>query len=317
MISPASRYRGCLLGLAVGDALGAPIEFRPPGTFEPVIDMKGDGPFNLLPGQWTDDTSLALCLAESLIEKQGFNPVDQLERYCRWFNEGHISSNGTCFDIGTTTRKALQRFMLSREPYPGIADEWSASNGSLMRLAPVPMFYARDPAEAIEMSGLSSKTTHALPIVVDACRYYGGLIVGALTGASRDELLSPRYAPIPNYWQEHVLHEEIDAVAAGSFLRKEPPEIQGKGHVGKAMEAALWAFRSSHSFEEGCLLAVNLGDDADTTGAIYGQLAGAFYGEEGIPAEWLDVLAKRELIEGFAEGLMELAGWKGKGESKC
>ncbi len=153
MISPAFRYLGCLLGLAVGDALGAPIEFRPPKTFEPVIDMKGGGPFNLSPGQWTDDTSLALCLAESLIEKQGFDPVDQLERYCRWFNEGYLSSNGTCFDIGTTTLNALQHFMLSGEPYPRITDERSASNGSLMRLAPVPMFYVRDPAEAIEMSG--------------------------------------------------------------------------------------------------------------------------------------------------------------------
>ena len=306
MTNQGSRYRGCLLGLAVGDALGTSVEFSPPGTFEPLTGMVGGGPFGLAPGEWTDDTSLALCLAESLVEKGGFDPVDQLERYCRWFTEGYLSSNGTCFDIGTTTRKALQRFMMSGEPYPGLTHERSASNGSLMRLAPVPMFYAADPGLAIEMSGRSSMTTHALPIVVDACRYFGGLLVGALSGASRDELLSSRYAPVPDYWRDHTLHEEIDAVAAGSYLWKDPPEIRGKGYVAKSLEAALWAFLASRSFEEGCLLAVNLGDDADTTGAIYGQLAGAFYGEEGIPKGWLDVLAYRELIEEYADDLMVL-----------
>src|SRR5690554_3795675 len=138
------RYRGCLLGLATGDALGVSAEFRPPGTFEPVTGMAGGGYHDLRPGEWTDVTSLALCLAESLIEKRGFDPIDQLERYVRWYREGHLSSTGRCFDIGTTTRVALERFMLSREPFPGLTDERSAGNGSLMRLCPVPMFYAAD-----------------------------------------------------------------------------------------------------------------------------------------------------------------------------
>ncbi len=103
-------YRGCLLGLAVGDALGTTLEFRRPGTFEPIINMVGGGPFRLQPGQWTDDTSMALCLAESLIECKGFDPVDQLRRYCRWHREGYLSSTGICFDIGGTTRAALERF---------------------------------------------------------------------------------------------------------------------------------------------------------------------------------------------------------------
>jgi ADP-ribosyl-[dinitrogen reductase] hydrolase len=143
------RYRGCMLGLATGDALGTTLEFEQPGNIEPVHDMVGGGPFNLEPGQWTDDTSLALCLAESLIVKKEFDPRDQLERYCRWFMEGYLSSNGTCFDIGMTTRKALQQFMLSHEPYPGQTNPRSASNGSLMRLAPVPLFYASNPSLAI------------------------------------------------------------------------------------------------------------------------------------------------------------------------
>ena len=100
------RYRGALLGLAVGDALGTTLEFKRPGSFAPITDMVGGGPFGLKPGQWTDDTSMALCLAESLVECRGFDPVDQLRRYCRWYREGHLSSTGRCFDIGNTTRAA-------------------------------------------------------------------------------------------------------------------------------------------------------------------------------------------------------------------
>nr|HPL68310.1 ADP-ribosylglycohydrolase family protein [Smithellaceae bacterium] len=142
-----NRYRGCLLGLAVGDALGTALEFKPPGSFTPITDMIGGGPFNLKPGQWTDDTSMSLCLAESLIECRGFNPRDQMERYVRWWREGYLSSTGTCFDIGNTTRTALATFMKTGNPLSGPIDSYSAGNGSLMRLAPVPMFYAGNPRE--------------------------------------------------------------------------------------------------------------------------------------------------------------------------
>jgi ADP-ribosylglycohydrolase len=304
MMDLKTRYRGSLLGLAAGDALGTTLEFRRPETFEPIADMVGGGPFGLEAGEWTDDTSLALCLAESLVEKRGFDPVDQLERYCRWFMGGHLSSTGTCFDIGTTTRKALQRFMLSRKPFPGLTDERSAGNGSLMRLAPVPLFYASDPAAAIYLSGESSRTTHGARAAVDACRYFGGLIVGAVQGASKEELLADRFSPVPGYWDDHPLCPEVEAVAAGSFREKEPPAIRGRGYVVSCLEAALWAFDRGTSFREGCLLAGNLGADADTPGAVFGQLAGVYYGEEGIPAEWRERIALRSVIEGLAEGLI-------------
>jgi ADP-ribosyl-[dinitrogen reductase] hydrolase len=145
MNAQMQRYRGSLLGLAVGDALGTTLEFKPPGTFPPLTDMVGGGPFHLEPGQWTDDTSMALCLAESLIERQGFDPVDQLERYLRWYRQGHLSSNGRCFDIGTTVQTALHRFEHTHKPYCGPTDPMSAGNGSLMRLAPVPLAYALSP----------------------------------------------------------------------------------------------------------------------------------------------------------------------------
>jgi ADP-ribosylglycohydrolase len=127
--------------------------------------------------------------------------------------------------------------------------------------------------------------------------------VGAVTGASKDELLSERYSPIAGYWAEHPLVEEIDEIAAGSFHHRAPPEIRGTGYVVRSLEAALWAFDHSSSFREGCLLAVNLGDDADTTGAVYGQLAGTYYGESGVPRSWLAKLAHRDLIGSLGDRL--------------
>lgn len=301
------KYKGCLLGLAVGDAVGTTVEFRSPGTFEPVRDMVGGGPFELEPGQWTDDTSMALCLAESLLACEAFHPRDQMERYVRWYREGYLSSTGSCFDIGNTVRMALERFEQSGEPFSGSVKRAASGNGSLMRLAPVPMLYAANAREAIIRSGDSSLTTHGSVLAVDACRYFGGLLVGALQGASKEELLSPLYCPVPDFWRANRLVPEIGQVAEGSFKTKQPPEIKGSGYVVESLEAALWAFYRSDSFEEGCLLAVNLGDDADTTAAIYGQLAGAYYGMNGIPANWLQRIAMKDFIGQTAMRLYEAA----------
>ena len=301
------RYRGALLGLAVGDALGTTLEFRPPGSFEPLADMVGGGPFGLAPGQWTDDTSMALCLAESLIECGGFDPEDQMRRYLRWYREGHLSSTGSCFDIGNTVRAALRRFELRGDPFAGETDPGYGGNGSLMRLAPVPLAFAADPPEAVRLAGEMSRTTHGAPEPVDACRYYAGLILGALRGEPKSRLLEPRYSPVPGLWDAEPLTPRVDAVAAGSYKHKQPPEICGTGYVVQALEAALWAFWTTDSFEAGALAAVNLGDDADTTGAIYGQLAGAYYGVGGIPRHWRDRIARPEEILGLADGLLKVA----------
>ena len=307
MMETIERFRGCLLGMAAGDALGTTLEFCSPGSFTPIEDMVGGGPFHLKPGEWTDDTSMGLCLAESLIECQGFDPRDQMERYLRWHREGHLSSNGRCFDIGVTTREALSRFERSGEPFSGSTDPYSAGNGSLMRLAPVTLFYRANAEQAIHYAGESSRTTHGAPAAVSACRYFAALLVGALTGVDKATLLAERYCPAPGYWQAHPLEAEIDEIACGSFKTRQPPQIKGSGYVVRSLEAALGAFHQADSFRQGCLLAANLGDDADTTAAIYGQLAGAYYGENGIPAEWRQRLALREVIEGFAEKLYKLS----------
>ena len=297
------RYRGCLLGLAAGDALGTTLEFKSPGSFRPIDDIVGGGPFRLAPGMWTDDTSMALCLAESLIERQEFDPEDQMRRYMLWFEEGHLSSNGYCFDIGNTTRAALMRFIETGEAYAGSTYSFSAGNGSLMRLAPVPMFYAQCAEDAIALSGNSSRTTHGAPEAVDACRYFAGLLVGALRGEGKETLLEDQYCPTPGYWTHRPLADKIAEVANGSFKRKSPPVIRGTGYVVQSLEAALWAFHNSQDFREGALMATNLGNDADTTAAIYGQIAGAHYGTESIPSGWRSKLTDEELITHMADSL--------------
>ena len=302
------RFRGCLLGLAAGDALGTALEFQQPGTFEPIDDMVGGGLLGLEAGQWTDDTSMALCLAASLLERGGFDALDQMRRYVRWRDEGYMSSTGYCFDIGNTTDAVLSQFVRTGDPYAGSRDARQAGNGSLMRLAPVPMFFARDPAEAVERSGESSKTTHGAEEAVDACRYYGVLLVGALRGVDKESLLGPSYGPVEGMWRNSPLSPNVADVAEGSFKHREPPQIKGTGYVVESMEAALWAFHKSRDFREGALLAVNLGDDADTTGAIYGQLAGAYYGVGAIPAEWRERLTMRGEIMEMADALYEAAG---------
>jgi ADP-ribosyl-[dinitrogen reductase] hydrolase len=299
-VAEMDRFRGCLLGLAVGDAVGTTVEFMRPGSFAPVTGMVGGGPFGLEPGQWTDDTSMALCLAESLVECRGFDPADQMRRYLRWYREGHLSSTGQCFDIGVTVAEALQRFERTGEAFSGSADPLRAGNGSLMRLAPVAMRYRKEPGLAAELAADSSRTTHQARAAVDACRYFCTLLVGALRGTPKDVLLAAT-------WWKGPLDPGIRAVAGGSFRRRDPPEIAGTGYVVRSLEAALWAFHRAGSYREGCLLAANLGDDADTTAAIHGQIAGAYYGATGIPSEWLARLAMRETIESYAERLHRLS----------
>jgi len=298
-ITTQERFRGALLGLAAGDALGTTLEFKRPGSFDPIDDIVGGGPFKLEAGQWTDDTSMALCLAASLVEAGDFDLADQLQRYVRWFRHGYMSSTGSCFDIGNATKAALERFERTGDPYSGSEDPNSAGNGSIMRLAPVPLVFSRYSVQrAGKSSGMSSMTTHRAPAAVDACRLLGELIAGATRGHTKDQLLAP------DFFHDGPLVSEIQAIVEGSYRRKEPPAIKGSGYVVQSLEAALWAFDRTSSFREGALLAVNLGDDADTTGAVYGQLAGAFYGEMSIPAEWRERLALRETIESLSDGLL-------------
>jgi ADP-ribosyl-[dinitrogen reductase] hydrolase len=290
------RYRGCLLGLAVGDAIGTTVEFKARGSFPPVTDMVGGGAFNLQPGQWTDDTSMALCLAESLVEKNGFDAHDQMNRYLDWYENGYWSSTGKCFDIGNATRQALEKFKATGKPMSGSSHPSSAGNGSLMRLAPIPMFYAPSQIRAQTFAGKSSRTTHGAKECVEACKLFAGMLVSALAGQEKETILF-------EHGVAGVVSEKIAAIARGEYKLKTAQHIRGNGYVADALEAALWCFWTTDTFSEAILAAANLGDDADTTAAICGQVAGAYYGQSGIPIPWLEKLYLREKIIDLAESL--------------
>ena len=291
------RFHGALLGLACGDAVGTTVEFKPRGSFAPLTDMVGGGPFSLQPGQWTDDTSMALCLAESLVTQQACDPLDQMQRYVRWYQQGHWSSTGRCFDIGMATSAALNRFLRNGDPLAGSVEERSAGNGSLMRLAPVAMFYAGDEAAVQEMAALSSRTTHGAEECIEACRVFAVALSRALLGANKATVLDLGGLPLHS--------PKIAQIAQGSYRHKTREQIRGSGYVVDSLEAALWCFARHDNFRAAVLEAANLGDDADTTAAITGQIAGAFWGETGIPAPWLERLCRAGDIRSLATQLAQ------------
>jgi len=295
-ITLADRYRGSLLGLACGDAVGTTVEFMRRGSFAPVTDMLGGGPFQLEPGQWTDDTSMALCLAESLLHKHGFDAVDQMGRYLNWWKWGYLSSTGECFDIGVTVRDALSTYQLTGNPYAGSTDPYSAGNGSMMRLAPVVLFYFPDAERVRAFSIESSRTTHGAPEAIECCQVLAECIANALRGASKTQVLQVGYLELSE--------PKVAGIAGGLYLDKARSDIVGSGYAVASLEAALWCFHHTDSFAEAVLMAANLGDDADTTAAIVGQLAGAYYGVQGIPVEWLGKLCQRDEIQATADSLL-------------
>tara|TARA_B100001123_G_scaffold338532_1_gene383203 strand:- start:632 stop:1576 length:945 start_codon:yes stop_codon:yes gene_type:complete len=310
-----NKYIGSILGLAVGDALGMPVEFQPVDPSAPVRDMRPAVRFDSVAGEeiklpagaWTDDTSMALCLADSILMSEEFSPEDQLSKYLNWFRAGYLSAIDKCFGIGPTVRAVLEEFE-SGNIDPG--DLIATTNGALMRVSPVGLAYCSDAVQAVELSGESSKTTHKSSESVDSCRYMGALLAGAVRGADKDELLSPFFFPGSNegYWDAMPLCPEIAEIAAGSFKTKKPPEINGANQASATLEAALWAFYGSDDFAAGCTMAVMLGLDADTTAAVYGALAGAYYGADEIPSDWVSHVAHYDMLVDYAERLHAYSG---------
>ena len=294
--SSLDRARGALLGLACGDAVGTTAEFMTRGSFPLLTDMVGGGPFELQAGQWTDDTSMALCLATSLNER-GFDPQHQMELYLRWYEHGYLSSTGHCFDIGNVTYAALMAFKRIGNAFSGSISPKSAGNGSIMRLAPIPIRYLHDPDLALDLCEAQSRTTHQAPECLMACRLLGEVLIRALQGKSKEEVMTPSKQSLP-------MSSGLKSIAERHFKSKLVDEIVGSGYVVESLEAALWCFWNTDNFKDCVLLAANLGNDADTTAAICGQIAGAFYGEKGIPADWLSKLTMSEEIGSLAKLLL-------------
>ena len=290
------RAQGALIGLALGDALGTTLEFSTRDSLPPVTDLVGGGPFELAPGQWTDDTSMALCLADSLLQRNALDARDLVERFCRWHEQGYNSVTGECFDIGVTTGEALRSYRTTGEPLSGSTDPRSAGNGSLMRLAPVAIRWWHDRAAAVAAARLQSRTTHGAPQAVEACALFAELLVEALGGAPKERVLQARD------WDGDA---GVAAVAAGSWRTKTRDDIASSGYVLHTLEAALWCVARSGSVADALVLAANLGHDSDTVGAVTGQLAGALWGLSRAPVAWLDKLAWRQHLEALAARLFE------------
>ena len=303
-----SRAKGAFYGNLIGDALGAPVEFQPRDTFPPVMGMLPCETWDLPAGSFTDDGSLMLCLAASMVNAGKHDPNTALSHYLEWFEDGYLSVNGTCFDIGYTTRAALEDYRDHGIMEAKTSDEFQAGNGSVMRLAPIPVVYFREPLERVWAEGAaSSRTTHTSPAAVWGCGFWATLTALAIGGASKAVLLSwiadipynpdPAISAYPVAWKRMLDRR---------FLTMARDDVKSGGYVVDTCEAALWAFYQTETFAEGACLAVNLGKDTDTVGAVYGILAGAFYGYEGIPKEWLDTLQKPEMCAAVWEDLRVL-----------
>ena len=285
---------------------------------------------------------MALCLACSLVARGNFNAYDQLVRYKWWYRNGYMSSTGTCFDIGSATSQSLHEFERRQKQFANehkipikqldflsddnilskfdviCSEEGVAGNGALMRLAPVPLFFYKNPAQAVKLSGISGRITHGDQKAYDACRYYGALIVATLHGESKEQLLDENfYLNHQNWFNGEALHPDIMQIAEGSYKKEGGYDdgIRGKGYIVNALEAALWAFNyDDNSFKKGVLAAVNLGDDTDTTAAIYGQLAGAYYGYKQVPSDWAEQVYAKKFIETLSKWIVYEAQKQKTGE---
>lgn len=289
------RAVGALIGLAVGDAIGTTLEFAPrDDKASRLTDMVGGGPFELKAGQWTDDTSMAWALADSLLSTESFDPQDLAERFVSWWRDGKYSSTGKCFDIGITTRTGLRQYELSGKAFSGPTEPSTAGNGSLMRVSPVAIRYWNDRYTMAQVAADQSRVTHGAPEAVEACVLYCEILADAIAGKPRSEVLRSRTG---NYTSK------VGDIASGSWKTKSRAVIRGSGYVLDALEASLWCVGRTTSFASAVLMAANLRDDADTTAAITGQLAGALYGNEAIPNHWRDRITKGRALQADAEQL--------------
>jgi ADP-ribosyl-[dinitrogen reductase] hydrolase len=287
------RALGAVLGLAVGDALGTTVEFEARGTFPPVTAMVGGGPFNLKPGEWTDDTSMALCLLDSLAHDPRFDERDLMDRFVRWRRHGENSVTGRCFDIGITTRAALFHYERTGDPIAGATDPRSSGNGGIMRLAPVVLVAPDDPDRAADLARRQSRTTHASPACLDAADLLARILVAGIGGAGKEALRAG---------EGRAYVAEIAAIANGAWRGKDRDTIASSGYVVHTLEAAVWCVERGETFAEAVLTAVNLGDDADSVGAVAGQIAGGVGGAGAIPPVWQLSLSWRDRIESVARG---------------
>ena len=274
--------------------------FASPAVSPPVGDLLGGGPFDMPRGAWTDDTAMALLLAESLLAREGFDGHDQVQRFSRWQREGYGSSTGQCVGISANVARALATAQYKRQPFAGSHDPEQLDKDPLSRVAPAVMYFFADAAGAVARAAEAARITAQAPMVLDCVRLLAAMLHQALSGRDKPAVLRPPRES----WATATTRPEVLAVYDGSYSRRMPPEISGGGHILQALEAALWAFHHGETFREGALLAANLGRDSDVVCAAYGQLAGAFHGVSAIPGIWRNSLIKQEVVIETADRLL-------------
>ncbi|MBA7852708.1 ADP-ribosylglycohydrolase family protein [Enterobacter cloacae] len=288
---------GALVGLAVGDAVGTTLEFKSRDS-EHVSDMQGGGPFILNAGEWTDDTSMALCVAETYLAENRMN-TDTLRKFLlRWYQTGENSSNGRCFDIGNTTRFALEQYLHVGPSWYGNTEKHTAGNAGLVRQAPVSIFRRKSLRAIYFESQAQSRATHGAVESIDACQFLGLILHHLINGHQKEEAFSPHVFP---------LCARVMIINAGEYKHKARHQIRSSGYVIDTLEAAMWAVWNTDNFRDAILLATNLADDADSVAATAGQLAGALYGYSEIPQDWKDKLVQHERIAALAGDLFDRA----------
>ena len=295
MSSVRARFRGALVGLAAADALASTMS----GSTEPA-------------SAWTDDTALALCLAESLLTCGEFQPRDQLERYTRWQQEGYLSASGECIGIRPGTARALAAGQWRRQLFPGSHDPKQLDPEPLSRVAPVVLYAFGSVSEAVKLAADAARVTCQAPLVVDSCRAFAAMLHTAIEGSPKAEVLSSKaqLASLP------ALRPRVRSVLQGHFRNKTREQIQPRESIVEVLEASLWCFERSGEFEAGARLAGSFGAMADVVAAAYGQLAGAFYGEAGIPVPLRQGLPGLDLIVGFADSLWDHAEDASSGDTR-
>ena len=283
------RALGAVVGLAVGDALGAPVEFKARDSFPLVTEMMAGGYFRLPAGAWTDDTAMALCLAESLNHAPDFDAQDLLNRFLRWMDAHENTSTGKCIGVGQNTLAVLGHYRRTGEVVAPSIKGRSDGNGALMRVAPVAVRHWSDLMKAREIAAAQSRATHCSIFSEQICVAMMDILTGLIAGKS--------WSVVTGDITSLEVASEIKHIFQGSWKDKSRDQISSSGYVVDTFEAALWAVESTGTFEEAVIAAVNLGHDADTVGAVAGQLAGALYGIDAIPQRWLQCLIKLDEIQ--------------------
>lgn len=305
-----------MLGLAIGDALGVPVEFRSRERLKqnPVTGMRAYGTHNQPAGTWSDDTTMALCTLESLAKGVDYNDI--MNRFCRWVDEGYMTAHGKLFDIGRTTLHALHLYSTGAPALQcGGTDVRDNGNGSLMRILPAVFYLHReygpscmDKPEAFVLIHNLSRLTHGHEISQIACGLYCDMANELMNGKTIAEAIG-HASLIKDSW--YGVQEEFspwlpkfDFMNAGILAALPEKAIRSSGYVVDTLQAALWCLITTDSYSQCVLKAVNLGDDTDTVGAVAGGLAGILYGAESIPEGWLKVLAKKEKILRLCENFI-------------